>query len=290
MKINHASMQQANETAILDHIRLHGTVSRTDVARDLGLSAATVTRAVRHLLQLGALHEIGVGVPTLGRPPRLLTYNRRQGFVIAVDVGGTACRAALADLQGEMLYTTQRPTRRPGLEPLDALFEVVEAALAESRGLPAGVIALTVGVPGIVTEPGGEVSGSPNAGWEDVPVGRLLRERFDVPIMVENDVNLAALGEAWRGAAQGIADFAVVSIGTGIGAGIVVGGELRRGRHNAAGEVGHMIPSLEQLHRPMGDRGWLESVAAGPPMTRRAEDLLHQDGRPSPLRELENIR
>lgn len=134
-------------------------------------------------------------------------------------MGGTACRAILADLEGEELYNTLAPTHQAGRDPLDIVCDAIEDALDQARDLPSPVMALCVGVPGVVTHPEGMVSRCPNVGWDDVPVGRLLKERFDIPVVVENDVNLAALGEAWRGAAQGMADFAVISIGTGIGAG-----------------------------------------------------------------------
>jgi glucokinase len=283
-------MQQANEAAILDHVRRSRGLSRSDVARDLGLSPATVSRAVRRLLHTGALREVGLGIPTLGRPPRLLEYNRRQGFVIAVDLGGTTCHTALADLEGEALYTALVPTHQAGRVPLEVVYEAVEDALERARDLPAQVTALGVGVPGIVQDPGGIVSRSPNVGLEGVPVGRLLEDRFHIPVIVDNDVNLAALGEAWRGAARGIADFVVISMGTGIGAGIVVGRELLRGRHNAAGEVGHIVPSTEYLTQPIEDWGRLEALASGPAIAERAAGLLQLDDRPSALRELDRIR
>ncbi|MBV9282256.1 MAG: ROK family transcriptional regulator, partial [Chloroflexi bacterium] len=286
----HASMQQANEAAILDHVRRHGSVSRSDVARDLGLSPATVSRAVRRLLHAGALREVGLGLPTLGRPPTLLEYDRRQGFVIAVDVGGTLCRAVLADLEGEELHAVVVPTHQAGQTPLEGVYGAVGEVLDHARGLRSRVAALGVGVPGVVTHPDGVVTRCPSVGWDGMAVGRLLEERFHIPAVVENDVNLAALGEAWRGAAQGMADFAVIAIGTGIGAGLVVGGELLHGRHHAAGEVGYLVPGAEYLSQPIGERGCLESLASGPGVAARAADLLQVDPRPSSLRALGRVR
>jgi predicted NBD/HSP70 family sugar kinase len=168
--------------------------------------------------------------------------------------------------------------------------DAVDDVLEHARAVPSGITALGVGVPGIVSHPGGVVSRCPNVGWEDAPLGRLLQERFRVPVVVENDVNLAALGEAWRGSAQGMTDFAVIAIGTGIGAGIVVGRELVHGRHHAAGEVGYLVPGAAYLSQPAGDQGCLEALAAGPGIAERAAGLLQSDPRPGPLGELDRIR
>ena len=283
-------MQQANEAAILDHVRRNGSVSRSDVARDLGLSPATVTRAVRRLIHTEAIREVGLGIPSLGRPPTLLEYNPRQGAVIAVDVGGTLCRVVLADLDGEVRFSSSVATHQPGRSTLESVFDAVDIALEHAGGLSTRVAALGVGVPGIVTHPGGIVTRCPNVGWVGVPVGRMLQDRFKLPVVVENDVNLAALGEAWRGAAQGMSDFAVVAIGTGIGAGIVAGGELLHGRHHAAGEVGAMVPGIASLSQAPDDTGYLEAVGAGPGIAQRAWSLAQSNPRATAFRTLDVIR
>lgn len=289
MKSNRISLRQADEAAILDYVRLHARRSRADVARDLGMSPATAGRAVRRLLHANALREVGQGESAVGRRPTLLEYNPLRGFVVGVDLGGMSCRIALTDLQGEILYSEAVPVHQTGAEPLDVLTAGIARALDRSRDLPSPVKSLGVGVPGVVTQPGGVVSRAPNVGWEGVPVGHLLQERFGIPVLVENDVNLAALGEAWRGSAHGMTDFAAISIGTGIGAGIVVGGDLLRGRHNAAGEVGYVVPGERYLTQPHGQDGCFEALAAGPGIARHAAEVLRRDSRPSTLRDLPNI-
>jgi predicted NBD/HSP70 family sugar kinase len=160
-------------------------------------------------------------------------------LVLGLDIGARFLRGAICDLRGDL-------RARQDVEVAGAdVAQVIDAAVALRERLleagdlsPEAVDGVVAGVPGVVEAPGGRVALAENVpGLEGVAIGPALEERLGVRVTVENDVNLAAVGERWRGVAQGVDDFAFLSVGTGLGAGLVLGGELHRGRHGAAGEV-----------------------------------------------------
>lgn len=197
---------------------------------------------------------------------------------IAVDMGGTSCRALLVDRQGTVLAEDHRPTglAADACEVLLAAVSTLQQA-ATTRGQSVAGIAL--GVPGYVDPVTGVVSGAVNLGWEHAHPGPLLRERIGLPFRVDNDVNFAALGEAARGVGSRMRDFAVLALGTGVGGALVLDGRLRRGPHHAAGELGFLLPSREQLLH--GPRMGMEAVLGGPAIAARARALARRSA-PAP--------
>jgi glucokinase len=265
---------EAKEFLVLDFIREHGPTTRLQVGAALGLSGPTVSRIVGRLIRSDAVHEGGFAENRPGRPSRLLSYNSRVGSVVALDVGGTKIHGALADLAGDLIHEDLRPTRASG----DAYRTLVDAASrlvrhASDRGLP--VCALAVGVPALVDPVSDRVVEAPNVGWRELDLRSQLVSDLGVPCVVENDVNLAALAQAWRGDGPSLGCFVTLSIGTGIGAGVVVDGRVLRGRLGAAGEIGYLLLDRTQLRTPMVDRlGAFERVASGPAIAERARLLL----------------
>jgi predicted NBD/HSP70 family sugar kinase len=139
-----------------------------------------------------------------------------------------------------------------------------------------------VGVPSVTLTPEGIVTWAPSLGWRDLPLQSILAERFDLPVFVENDVNLTALGEWGFGGGRGARNLVSIAIGTGIGAGIILGGALYRGHNQAAGEVGYLLPGVEYLGRRYEGFGALESLASGSGVAERAARLLDREGLPPP--------
>ncbi len=272
--LRHANMLEVNEFLVLDYVRSHDPTTQTQIASDLGLSPASVSRIVRRLRDDGLVSESGTAQSPGGRPRTLLTFRRDAGCVIAVDLGGRRCHAALADLSGETLHETLRPSRDLG-DPFETLLASIEEtrAEAERRSLP--VVALAVGIPGVIDPRRGVARAAPNVGWEDFPLVDRLAGAMEIPFVVDNDVNLAALAHAWRGDARFVQDFVTISIGTGTGAAIVSGGQLIKGRHNAAGEIGYLVLRRDQL-MAAGENGLgrFEAFVSGPGIAGRAHDLL----------------
>lgn len=260
--IRHGLMLQMNEQLVLDYIHEHGTTSRPEIAVNLGLSAATVSRIVRRLVLRDLVHETP-GVSTGGRPRTTISFNAASGCVIGIDLGGTKCHAMLADLAGELLVEEVRATDAAG-SPFETLVESIDRLTRRKERAGSPVVSVAVGVPAIVDRRAGVAIGGPNVQWHGFPLVAELRQRLDVPFVVDNDVNLAALGHAWRGDARGTTDFVVLSLGTGIGAAIVTDGRLLNGRGSAAGEVGYMVLDRRQLAAPRPhDLGSFEVLASG---------------------------
>ncbi len=284
--LRHATMLEMNEFGVLDYVRHHDPTTRTEIARALGLSPASVSRIVGRLLADGIVTERGVGRSAAGRPRTLISFRRDAGSVIAVDVGGTRCRAAIADLAGSVLWEQDRPTHG-GIDPFRNLLESISAARTEAARVGMPVVALGIGVPGIVDRDG-IVSDAPNVGWSSFPLARALADAIDVPFVLENDVNLAALAHAWRGDGQLVDDFVTITIGTGTGAAVVSNGRLVKGRHDAAGEIAYLVLRAEDLRSAVrGSPGSFERLVSGPGLARRATELLESSTTPSALRQRE---
>jgi glucokinase len=284
MALRHAAMLEVNEFLVLDYIRDHGTTTRPEIGRALELSDSSVSRIVGRLLKSGLVVESPGQATSAGRPRSTIAFNHRAGAVLAVDLGGTTCHGMLTDLSGALLSEYERPTEGEGgaFAALSAAISTLQTAASE-RGLH--VDAVAVGIPAILDPDTGMAVEGPALDWQEFEIVGHLRAMLDVPFLVENDANLAALAHAWRGDARGLSDFVTVVMGAGIGAAVVANGRLVKGRHNAAGELGYLLTSREQLHairlgeatevgeRP-GGYGGLEKLAAGPSIASRARALI----------------
>jgi len=267
-------MLEVNEFLVLDYVREHDPTSRTDIARELGLSAASVGRIVGRLRQDGLVTDAGPGRSIGGRPRALVSYRRDAGTVIAVDLGGTRCHAALADLAGTVLAEDVRPTHSAG-DAFSTLLAAINVMRREAEHREVPVVALAVGVPGILDPQRGLARDAPHVGWDDFPVVDRLSGAVEIPFVVDNDVNLAALAHAWRGDGRLVDHFVTLSVGTGTGAAIVSDGRLLQGHNNGAGEVGYLIAGPELLGRPITNGlGAFESFASGPGIAARARELV----------------
>ena len=283
--LRHADLPEVNEFLVFDFVRGQEETTRTEIERSLGLSPASVSRIVNRLAESG-LVTLAKGETTApGRPRTRVRFNNRAGAVIAIDLGGTKCHGALADLAGVVLDEDVRPTGASG-SPYGTLLACLRALSKDARVRDLPVKALAVGIPAVIDPDTGHARQAPNVHWENFDIVGRLTVDAGVPVMVDNDVNLAALGHAWRGDGVNARDFVVISIGTGIGAGVVIDGQLVKGRHNAAGEVGALLVRSEQLGSSFRDGlGGFERVASGPAIERRARQLLDEGAMASILAE-----
>ncbi len=267
-------MLEVNEFLVLDYVREHDPTSQTDVASALGLSAASVSRIVGRLRADGLVADAGTQRSSGGRPRALVSFRRDAGAVVAADLGGTRCHVALADLAGTILMEEVRPTHSAG-DAFSTLMAGIDSMRREAHGRGMPVVALAVGVPGILDPESGLARDAPYVGWDDFPVVERLARAVEIPFVVDNDVNLAALAHAWRGDGRRIDNFVTLSVGTGTGAAIVSGGRLLQGHHNGAGEVGYLVVRRELLGQPItAGLGAFESRASGPGVAARARELV----------------
>jgi glucokinase len=270
-----SGVTELNEFLVLDAVRTAGEITRPELGERLGLSQASVSRIVKRLLADDVITESSGQTEGPGRNRSILRFNARAGAVIAVDLGGTKCHGALADLSGEILHEDYRRTfERP--EAADTLLASIASLrqAATEAGLP--VRAVAVGIPALLDPDTGLAVAGPNLHWDGFDLPGLLKSELLEPFTIDNDVNLAALGQAWRGEGRGASSFVTLSLGTGIGGAVVLDGQLVRGRHNAAGEIGYLLTSRTQLRAGTGEPA-LESLAAGPGIAARARELAAQD-------------
>ncbi len=195
-------------------------------------------------------------------------------LVIGIDLGGTKVAAGIADIGGDILHEIEEPTdTRSAESSVGQLLRIARELRDEcqSQGELAGI---GIGVPGITESDTGLVVWAPNLpGWRDVPLGRRFREEFGVPALVENDVDVAVLGEWWKGAGRGARNVVLIAVGTGIGGGIMIDGKLYKGSGGVAGAIGWFVIGENRLNgAEYKDVGCAESLAAGPGIARRAQE------------------
>jgi glucokinase len=239
--------------------------TRAELIAATGLSAPTVGSLTTHLIRSGLVRDLGTGPSRGGRRPSFMEFNARHGFVAGIDLGPTKTRLAVADLRGERLAhrVIATPSEVGPTALLSRIAATVRSLMREAEVPPDRLVAVGAGAPGAVDrERGVVVALTPNLkGWSQVPMADILKRALGAPVVVENDVNLAILGERWQGAARGHDTCVFVSVGTGIGAGIIVEGDLHRGHHFLAGEIGLMCMGPQFVDRDFGPRGCLETLA-----------------------------
>lgn len=210
-----------------------------------------------------------------------------SGFVIGVDLGGTNVKTALVSREKKLLAKDSRPTDADaGPEAvMDVMEEGIAAVLAEAGVAKDQVLAAGFGAPGPMNWQTGVVFSPPNLpGWKNVPLAQLMRERTGFPCYVDNDANVAAYGEYWMGAGQGTQNMAVLTLGTGVGGGVIVFGKLLRGPDGTAAELGHLVVQRDGRQSTSPARGALEAYASVTGMVRTAVEGL-QSGSESVLHE-----
>jgi predicted NBD/HSP70 family sugar kinase len=266
-------------------------LTRPELAEKTGFSRPTVADAVRRLLDGGLISEAGVRRGGLGRVPTCYRVAPTAGYVLAVDIGGNNLRVAVADLAGTPHREQRQATRGTGAREVAAQTARMIRAAVRATGTRLGPLRrVGVSAPGVIHSDGRTMSTAHNLG-DDGPFDLLtpLEAAVDAPVVLDNNVNLAALGERWRGHAGAVTTFAFLAVGAGIGVGLVHNGEILRGAHGAAGEVAYLpLPgSLPPGERPGHGRERLASEPGGYGMLAAIQARDGWDGaRPSTVEEL----
>lgn len=254
-------LRELGEQSVLETIFRRGPITRPEIAIATELSKPTVSAAVSRLEQGGLIRATGRRTGQRGRSPIAYMVSKQVGFVVGVDIGGSNLRVAAADLFGEPICDLKAPTtkaggRALGMQLLEMVTEVIETA-SSVHGRP---LALAISTPGIIDQSTGRVTSlaynvAPEGGFDPIEV---IRDRLDIPVLVENNVNLAAVGERWFGLARGVSTMVFILLGVGIGMGIVIDDEVVRGAHGAAGEIGYLPLSVDPFDPRHRIHGGLE--------------------------------
>jgi glucokinase-like ROK family protein len=263
-----------SEAEIIRALSETGKTSRSEISNVIGWSKAKTSQEVRNLVNKGYLVEIGEGMSHGGRKPHLLRINDQLGYLVGLDIGATSIDMALADVSGKVLQHRSHPAdvRQPPEEFLSLCSRLILELISAHGGHPGQILGIGVGVPGPVDFARGVLVAPPlMPEWENFPICDYLQRTFQSAyVVVDNDVNIMALGEQNAGDGNGVDHFIFVKIGTGIGAGIISNGKIHRGSTGCAGDIGHICVDKQGPICRCGNVGCLEAMAAGPVIAEKA--------------------
>ena len=265
-------------------LRRQGRISRGEVSSITGWSKAKASQEIRSLINKGYLVEVGEGASLGGRKPRLLRINSGLGYIAGIDIGATSLEIALADVTGSIVQRRSEATdvRLMPEAVLGRCTQLLFELLHLQNGEPDQLLGIGVGVPGPVDFSRGVLVAPPlMPDWENFRIRDFVKDSFPAAfVVVDNDVNIMALGEQRAGDAANIDHFIFVKIGTGIGAGIISNGRIHRGRDGCAGDIGHICVDKNGPLCACGNTGCLEAMAAGPAIASKATEAARSGGSP----------
>ena len=270
-------LKQLNVSMILQCIRKHGSISRAELAKRTGLTPASVSKITKELMKRGFIYESGMGKSNGGRPPILLDLNAQAGYIIGVNLGPEFLEVVVTDLEAEILTSVGEKLENLSKDyVLDELYELIRQVMAKSEIEQDDFIGIGMAVHGLVNNKTGVSIFAPHYHWENVKIKELIEAEFGLPVFIDNDVRAMALGESWFGAAQNNDNFIVINISNGVGAGIVINGELYSGSSYSAGEIGHMVVDNSGPKCSCGNYGCLESLVSDLRLINKAQKLIKQ--------------
>lgn len=280
-KATHQQTRQYNYRLVLRTVHEFGTISRAEVARVTQLTRTTVSDVVTELLANGLVEEVGRGPSSGGKAPILLHVVKDARHVIGLDLGDGTFNGALVNLRGEVGRVIRVPVDgRDGDAAVSLVYGLLDELMEASAGTLLGI---GVGTPGVIDTRSGTIRWAVNLDWQDLPLGRLLADRYGLPVNVVNDSQAAAMAEfAFGGGGSGGSNsgggergtnLVVIKVGRGVGAGIVLDGRLFQGDGFGAGEIGHIAVVDDGAACRCGGFGCLETVASSPAIVARAREL-----------------
>lgn len=273
---NRTTSREVNRQIVLNLVREHQPISRAEIARRMRVGRGVISVLVQELLDEGVVYEGDKGEAPRGRKPQFLYVRTRDRMVVAVDVRLTQTRVLLSDFGGRQLALETLATQFSPEQMVEALGSRIQQLL-RAHGADGVCEGIGMVVPGMVDRRTGRVLHAPQLGWRDVDVRDALAHRTGLPVHIENAPIACALSRMWRhpGEAGGGDNFAYVTISDGVGVGIVVNGEVVRGRGNTAGEFGHIPIALDGPPCRCGSRGCWEVYASNPATLDRFRREVH---------------
>ncbi|CAM3185169.1 ROK family transcriptional regulator [Paenibacillus lupini] len=266
-------IKKINTSIVLEAVLKNAPLSRAQISELTGLNKATVSNLVQDLIDSHLIIEIGPGESSGGRKPVMLLFNGQAGYAVGIDLGVNYIRGVLSDLEGNVIAELQKSLKKHQLEfTLKELVQCIEELIGKAPVSPYGIVGIGVGAPGIVDDQG-SILFAPNLEWKHIELQKLLEERFQLPVTIDNEANAGAQGEQKYGIGRGIAHQIYVSVGIGIGTGIILNKELYKGATGFSGELGHL--SIEYNGKPCrcGNEGCWELYASENALLEQAAPL-----------------
>jgi len=272
------------DAEVIRALRKQEQISRSEISNITGWSKAKTSQEIRRLVGQGYLVEVGEGMSQGGRKPRLLRINDQLGYLVGLDIGATSIDAVLTDVGGKIYQRRSEPAdvRTHPEEFLNHCNELILDMLTAQGRHPDQILGIGVGVPGPVNFTQGVLVAPPlMPGWENYPIRNFIKRTFPTAyVVVDNDVNIMALGEQRAGDGIGVDNFIFIKIGTGIGSGIVSNGKIHRGSVGCAGDIGHICVDKQGPICRCGNAGCLEAMAAGPAIAEKAMQAARNGASP----------
>jgi N-acetylglucosamine repressor len=260
-KATHSQTRRHNQQLVLRTIYDRQATSRAEVARLTGLTRTSVSKLVAELIGNGLVAEVGRGPSSGGKAPILLSVIPDSRHVIGLDLGDALFSGAVVDLRGRILDSLSRPLDgRDGRAALQLVFDVIDALISSNGKRP--LLGIGIGTPGLIDSASGTVRWAVNLDWAELALGPIVSERYGVPVVVANDSQAAALAELTFAELGRRANLIVIRVGRGLGAGIIVNGQLFQGDGSGAGEIGHTASLTGNEQCRCGSVGCLETVAS----------------------------
>lgn len=256
-------LKKINRSMVLDLIRKRGRISRADISRELNISKPTVSKVVSELLSEELIREAGLADSSGGKPAMLLEYNVQAGYVVGIYVGPSFMIYALADLGASILRRLKTDLVH-GEHAVEVMAHNVAMLCQGVCDQEQKLLSVGVAVAGLTDPEEGIVRVARHLpGWEGLKLRDALMERLDIPVVIDNDVNMAIVGEHSHGAVQGVNDAVMVTVGDAIALGVMISGKVHRGVHFAAGEIGNMVIDRQQFSQNGEPRsGYLDKIVS----------------------------
>lgn len=286
-----STIRSHNRALLLNLLLIHEPVSRVELASITGLTIPTVHGLIKELMQEGIVEELGTTEPQgggAGRRAALLGLKPRSRVSIGVDLGVRTTRIGLLDLKGDILQEAQVIRHTNDEKPEDTLSKILETVekICSNRVMDAErIVGLGIGVPGLVEISTGTIRRCINLGWQGIPIAGWFQDKLDMPVIIDNNIRAMAVGERMFGRGREDANLISFFVGPGIGAGVLINGELFRGVNDGAGEVGHTLIDPNGPMCSCGRRGCLEAVASNRAIVRNLWEVV-QSGKDPELQSL----
>ena len=272
---NRDLIRSINRSILLNAVKTQGEISRAALAHMTGLSPATVTAITGRLIQEGLVFEKATGDSTGGRPPIMLALNPRGGFVIGIKLMEGHAVGALTDLNANILAKDSIALADKQIETSVEILNTLTNRLVQKGGIKKKqLLGVGIGLAGVVDFAHGLVRQNPYFSWRNIQLGDLLETRLRVPVFIDNDVNTLTLSEKWIDRGRTEDNFIVITVGRGIGMGIVINGQIYRGKAGGAGELGHIVVDANGPLCDCGRHGCLESLISDRALIAQARQII----------------